>query len=108
MPRGGFPASHPGVVAVADESQADRPAGIYDAPGRDIPTTQPGGRWFLVNGSSYAAAQVSGLFALMRERGPIRRSALVLVGGPGGAIDACASLMRTPIPCACVCTRAAK
>ena len=41
---------------------------VYIAPGQDVPTTEPGGRWFLVNGSSFAAAHVSGLFALMRER----------------------------------------
>ena len=34
---------------------------VYTAPGRDIPTTQPGDRWFLVNGSSYAAAHAQGL-----------------------------------------------
>ena len=68
MPKGGFPASHPGAIAVAEEGSASAPAGIYNAPGRDVPTTQPGGRWYLVNGSSYAAAHVSGLVALMRER----------------------------------------
>ena len=50
------------------------------------------------------------MFALLREAGPFRKASLVLVGGPGGhgAIDACATLMRLPGPCACVCTRAAK
>ena len=109
VPGGGFPASHPGIVAVADESQGDLPAGIYNAPGRDVPTTQPGGRWFLVNGSSYAAAHVSGLFALMREKRSARQSPLVLVASHprGGRIDACASLLATPRPCACSCARAA-
>jgi subtilisin family serine protease len=67
LPGGGFPASHPGVVAVADEG-GQTPAGVFQAPGRDVPTTQPGGRWFLVNGSSYSAAHVSGLFALLKEK----------------------------------------
>lgn len=108
--KGGFPASHPGVVAVADESQADRPAGVYTAPGHDIPTTQPGARWYLVNGSSYAAAHVSGLLALLRERGPLRQGPLSLVSlrAEGGLIDACATLTRSPLPCACSCTRAAQ
>ena len=44
------------------------PNGVHTAPGRDVPTTQPGGRWSLVDGSSYAAAHVSGLVALLRER----------------------------------------
>ena len=42
-------------------------AGLHCA-GRDVPTTEPGGRWFLVNGSSYSAAHVSGLMALIRQR----------------------------------------
>jgi subtilisin family serine protease len=51
-PHGGFPASVPGVIAVADGSFAAAAADVYIAPGRDVPTTQPGGRWFLVDGSS--------------------------------------------------------
>ena len=43
-------------------------AHVYTAPGHDVPTTQPGGRWFLVNGSSFSAAHVSGLAALVRQR----------------------------------------
>ena len=69
--RGGFPASMSGVVAVSDaRGTAVR---VYTAPGRDVPTTQPGGRWFLVNGSSFAAAHVSGLVALVRQRQRSRR-----------------------------------
>jgi len=104
-PDGGFPASHAGVVAVADEALDAPPTGIYSAPGRDVPTTQPGGRWFLVNGSSYAAAHVSGLFAVLRERAPHSRgsSALVLARSGGGAIDTCATLLRASGACDCAC-----
>jgi subtilisin family serine protease len=101
---GGFPASLPGVIAVSDGVLAPASRQAYTAPGTDVPTTQPGARWFLVNGSSFAAAHVSGLVALMRER---RRSAtLVLVSEHrgGGAIDACASLLRVTGPCDCACT----
>ena len=66
-PGGGFPASVPGVISVAEEFLPSLPARVYRAPGRDIPTTQPGGRWYLVNGSSFAAAHVTGLLALLRE-----------------------------------------
>ena len=71
------------------------------------PTTQPGGRWFLVNGSSYAAAHVSGLFALLREKGSRARSALTLVAmaAGGGRIDACATLVRASGSCECACAR---
>lgn len=100
---GGFPASMPGILAVADAALAPPHARAYIAPGRDVPTTEPGGRWFLVNGNSYAAAHVSGLVALMRER---RHSAsLVLVSDRSGAgtIDACASLLRVAGACDCGC-----
>ena len=90
LARGGFPASHLGVVAVASEPGLE---GTYFAPGRDIPTTEPGGRWGLVNGSSYSAAHVSGLFALMREREPGNaRLSLVRAAG-SGAVEACASVL---------------
>ena len=85
------------------------PAGVFTAPGHDVPTTQPNGKWFLVNGSSYAAAHVSGLFALMRERDPRARTAAWLVTRRpgGGAIDACATLVHASGPCACACATAA-
>jgi subtilisin family serine protease len=101
---GGFPASYPGVIAVSDEPLAASPAGVYTAPGRDVPTTQPGGRWYLVNGSSYAAAHVSGLVALLREQHGSAGGSLALVStGAGGAIDACATLLRASKPCDCAC-----
>jgi subtilisin family serine protease len=96
LPRGGFPASHSGVVAVAvaDDRMEASPEGVYTAPGRDIPTTQPGGRWGLVDGSSYAAAEVSGLLALLRQHDRAHHAAVALAASSSGAIDACASLAR--------------
>ena len=101
-PDGGFPASVPGVIAASDEFLAPLLSRVYTAPGKDVPTTEPGGRWFLVNGSSFAAAHVSGLVALMRERK--RSAALTLIAKPrGGAIDACATLARVSSACDCSC-----
>jgi len=95
LPGGGFPASHPGVVAVIDEADSNTNMSIFGAPGRDIPTTQPGGNWFFVNGSSYAAAHVSGLFALMRERSGKPSLASALATFPSSdAVDPCATLSR--------------
>lgn len=102
---GGFPADHQGVVAVADEALARPPAGVYSAPGRDVPTTQPGGRWYLVDGSSYAAAHVSGLLALVDERRPGARARLT--SRPDGEIDACATLLRVAGRGDCACARLA-
>ncbi|HEX4737091.1 MAG TPA: S8 family serine peptidase [Allosphingosinicella sp.] len=92
----GFPASIPGVIAVAQEGLAAGRAGVYNAPGRDIPTTEPGGRWYLVSGNSYAAAHVSGLLALMRERSSKASQRLLVSSRDGGGlIDACRTLART-------------
>jgi subtilisin family serine protease len=104
-PDGGFPASVPGVIAVSDQSLAAPSRAVYIAPGRDVPTTQPGGRWYLVNGSSFAAAHVSGLVALVRERrasAPMP-AALVSAGPNSGPIDACATLVRLSKACDCAC-----
>ncbi|MDM4765386.1 S8 family serine peptidase [Pelomonas sp. SE-A7] len=87
-----FPASHPGVLAVADAPPL--PSGAVLAPGRDVPSTQTSG-WGLVSGSSFSAAHVSGLLALMRELGGSREalSRGALVTDANGRIDACASLL---------------
>jgi hypothetical protein len=105
LPQGGFPASHAGVIAIAEEALPSIPSRVYRAPGRDVPTTQPGGRWGLVSGSSFATAQVSGLLALVRERrrldGPVR-----LARSSAGAVDACATLVVTSDMCDCQCALA--
>ncbi|HWI86875.1 MAG TPA: S8 family serine peptidase [Sphingomonas sp.] len=88
---GGFPASQRGVIAVAAQPMASRGFPVYIAPGRDIPTTAPGGTWLLVNGSSFAAAHVSGLMALARER-TAGTGALTLRSN-GGEIDACRTIL---------------
>ncbi len=101
---GGFPASILGVIAVSDSAVAPSRGHVYIAPGRDIPTTQPGDRWFLVNGSSYAAAHVSGLVALLRQKH--RSAGPTLVSERNGTINACASLVRVTGGCDCACSRA--
>ena len=111
---GGFPASHPGVFAVAGEQSKDAGTNALVAPGRDIPTTMPGGRWGFVSGASYAAAHVSGMMALLTELQPgltpaqIRESLVINSRSSGedlaGTIDACATIKRTAGTCACSCT----
>jgi subtilisin family serine protease len=105
LPSGGFPASHPGVIAVVDRESASPRPGVYSAPGQDIPATAPGGRWYLVDGSSYAAAHVSGLVALLREhRSPAGPVLLVSSRTKGGEIDACATLLHLSALCDCACS----
>lgn len=101
---GGFPASQPGVIAVAGTNSTGLPQRVFLAPGRDIPTAAPGGGWTLVDGTSYAAAHVSGLLALMNERQPAGANALVRARG--GSLDACASLTAATHGCSCDCADA--
>jgi len=106
--RGGFPAGMAGVVAAIDEPSPSAPIGTVVAPGRDVPTTLAGSRWATVSGSSYAAAHVSGLLALMIElqrrsgRDP-RPAPADLVVQADGRLDACASLGRAGSRCVCAC-----
>ncbi|MGN6324277.1 MAG: S8 family peptidase [Dyella sp.] len=111
---GGFPASYPGVLAVAGEHANVRRGDAWLAPAEDIPTTQPGARWSLVNGSSFAAAEVSGLVALLHELSPdltpaqLRdalhaRSALGFASLRPMTIDACAAVAQLSHRCTCGC-----
>jgi len=92
---GGFPASVLGVIAVSDTPVGGH---VFVAPGHDIPTTQPGDKWFVVSGNSFAAAHVSGLMALLRQKS--RSSTLVTAAA--GRINACASVDRA-WSCECAC-----
>lgn len=129
-----FPANHRGVVAVASQPRLKAAAAMPKAgaavapgsatavitapsdtsssllaPGDDIPTTAPGARWSFVNGSSYAAAHVSGMLALLEELRPNAspaqlRSMLQPPEVPKTAnIDACATISRLILQCSCTC-----
>lgn len=114
---GGFPASYPGVFAVAGDHVEHGPPGVLYAPGHDIPATAPDGAWDFVTGSSFAAAQVSGLVALMHELSPQITAAhlrdamepettLGLTAQRPAMIDACAAVAHASGHCACDCTAA--
>lgn len=114
-PDGGFPSAHRDVLAVAGEQGRQVPPGALLAPDRAIPATTSGGGWSLVSGSSFAAAQVSGLVALLRELAPTAGPAQVRAAlAPGlelglaarrpEPIDACAAVVRVTQRCACDCS----
>lgn len=115
---GGFPASHPGVIAVAAVHRAHAPAGTLLAPGAGIPTTMPGARWGFVSGPSYAAAHVAGLAALLAQLHPSAKAAQLRENirtvanhtavspsaiAQAGNIDACATIAHATGACACSC-----
>jgi subtilisin family serine protease len=102
---GGFPASHPGVFA-ATALVAQMVAGrVLLAPGRDIPTAAPGARWGMVSGSSFSAAHISGMMALLSELRPamaLPRLRASIVSQPAG-IDLCATVAIVTGKCTCLC-----
>ena len=113
-----FPASHRGVLAVASQVPPGRastamPDGALLAPGTDIPTTAPGARWTLVNGSSYAAAHVAGMAALLKQLQPglppaqLQRLMLNNATLNAGTIDACATIASLTRACSCSCAAVA-
>lgn len=108
---GGFPAAMRDVIPVAD-APSPKLARAVVAPGTDVLTTLPGSRWGTVSGSSYSAAHVSGLMALIIDARSRKTSAsgrppapiaADLVPDPDGRVDACATLARASVTCGCHC-----
>lgn len=63
--RGGFPTGTPGVIAVGMDTAEPAAQGVITAPGRDVLTLRPGARYDFAQGSSIAAAHVTGVMALL-------------------------------------------
>jgi subtilisin family serine protease len=96
----------PGVIEVASsESRSNLDTAVY-APGHEILTLLPGGRYDFASGTSIATAQVSGVVALLLARNPalspaaayqVLRDTSALSGTEEGAsrrIDACAAVVK--------------
>lgn len=105
-----FPASYQGVIATLGSDDLKpgaaaapaHPLSTLAAPAVDILTTVPHASYDFFSGSSLAAAQVSGIAALMLEKNPkltpaqlasvIRKTAHPLAAGPVVQVDACAAV----------------
>lgn len=88
------------VVATGEEGQVRNDYAVR-APGVDVLTTFPGARYDFISGSSFAAAHVSGVVALLRALAPnlpATRIAETLRGSsPGGTavtVNACQAVAR--------------
>ena len=96
----GFPLGIAGVLAVDQIGRSDASAAVLHAPGRDILSLAPDGRYDFSTGSSFAAAHVTGAIALLRARVPtLDASALFAVfertrtlDEHGDRINVCAAL----------------
>ncbi|MBM4202171.1 MAG: serine protease [Gammaproteobacteria bacterium] len=112
-----FPASIPGVIAVRTASErtsrSAHPKASVPAPGTEILTTVPHDAYGFMTGSSFAAAHVSGLIALLLELNPdlggeqvgalLSASEMKTGAARVSCIDACdavARLMERPGVCA--------
>jgi subtilisin family serine protease len=108
----GFPVGVPGVLAVASQGDEVQSPRVLSAPGRDVLTLMPGGRYDYASGSSLATAHVSGAVALLRALDPHLRAeqAQALLERKAGVgavqptpwvVDVCASVrqLRADAPC---------
>lgn len=66
----GFPLAIPGVIAVDQIGRSGASTLVLHAPGRDILSLAPAGRYDFATGSSFAAAHVAGALALLLARVP--------------------------------------
>lgn len=98
----GFPAAAPGMIAVDMVESGHARAGVLRAPGRDVVTLVPGGRYDFLSGASLATAHVSGAVALLLAKnrrlnrdaafGLLERSESPRGGDEAAPINACLAL----------------
>jgi len=105
---GGFPASRDGVLAVGAEPRPGDPPSTPGAsrtlalvgPAVDVLSTAPGGGYDFFSGSSFAAAHVAGVVALLLERKPgltpaeVRQLLVGTATGTATRLDPCGAMSR--------------
>jgi subtilisin family serine protease len=112
QPEDSFPAAHPGVIAVGSAGTAIVVSGEILAPGEHVLTTTLNASWGFLSGNSFAAAQVSGIAALLLERSPklrpgevsrILREHVHQSGSESSVVDACSALASVSAGLDCQC-----
>jgi subtilisin family serine protease len=112
QPADSFPATHPGVIAVGSAGSTLAINGEVLAPGEHVLTTTLNGSWGFLSGSSFAAAQVSGIAALLLEKSPklrpadisrVLREHVYQAGSESSVVDACAALASVSAGLDCGC-----
>lgn len=104
----GFPVGVPGVIAV--RSGPSGGPGLQ-APGDEVLTLKPGGRYDFGNGSSLAAAHVSAAAALLLQQqprldGPAIERLLRKHRSAEGSLQLCEALAALERPCSCLSSSA--
>jgi subtilisin family serine protease len=80
----GFPTAIRGVLAAA-ASEQPLPAGAFGAPGEHVLTLRPGAEYDFESGASVAAAELTGVIALVMSASPTRLTSGLIASLLGGA-----------------------
>ena len=97
---GGFPVGIVGVIGVANMDAEQQQNRLVNAPGNQVLSTRPGNQYDFFTGSSFSAAQISGVAALIRQRKPhlpakIVKELLAATSNPEhGFTNACRAVAR--------------
>src|SRR5438270_8018032 len=93
----GFPAAVPGVLAAA-ASEQPLPAGAFGAPGQHVLTLRPGAQYDFESGASVAAAELTGVIALLMSASSTRLTSGFIASLLGGAAtDRSAAISDPPV-----------
>ena len=95
-PDEGFPTAIHGVLAAA-ASEQPLPAGAFGAPGKHVLTLRPGGQYDFESGASVAAAELTGVIALLMSASSTRLTSDTIVALLSGASSARTSSADPPV-----------
>jgi len=92
---GGFPTAIPGVIGAAG-SESDVPPGALAAPARHVMTLRPDAQYDFESGTSVAAAEITGVIALLLSATPARLTTDAILSLLRPATTAAAAPARDP------------